>query len=190
MDSGAFQNPLMDTPVIIDPAANAIVAGNHRMIAAEMTGFDLSVNLVPGSATGAIPLTSVPLQPGRINPPILNPWPMNILYVENHTVFAQNVSRQFLSGHKVTVVPNLAAARNEILNGDFDLLLVDYDLDDGKGEELIREIRAGANSIDIIAVSSHEEGNAALIKAGATAVCSKMDFDKIQSIIDKVKKND
>jgi hypothetical protein len=36
---------------------------------------------------------------------------MKILYVENHAVFAANVTRQFLSQHTVTVVPSIAAAR-------------------------------------------------------------------------------
>lgn len=31
----AFQNNLMTSPVMFDPAAQAVVAGNHRMIAAE-----------------------------------------------------------------------------------------------------------------------------------------------------------
>jgi atypical dual specificity phosphatase len=37
-----------------------------------------------------------------------------------------------------------------------------------------------------IGVSSHDEGNAALLRAGAVAVCSKMHFDRIQSVIDSV----
>jgi atypical dual specificity phosphatase len=37
-----------------------------------------------------------------------------------------------------------------------------------------------------IGVSSHDEGNAALLRAGAVAVCSKMHFDRVQSVIDSV----
>jgi DNA-binding response OmpR family regulator len=114
---------------------------------------------------------------------------MNILYVENHAVFAENVKQQFLSRHSVAVAPSLAAARQEMLGGSFDLLLIDYDLDDGKGDELVRELRASGNQITIIGVSSHNEGNAALIKAGATTVCSKMEFDNIQDVINSVKRN-
>ena len=72
MQSGAFQNALMDSPVIMDPTVQAIIAGNHRVIAAEMTGFNLDVNSIPGSATTPMPLSGVPLQAGRVNPPILN----------------------------------------------------------------------------------------------------------------------
>jgi DNA-binding NarL/FixJ family response regulator len=111
---------------------------------------------------------------------------VNILYVENHSVFAENVKRQFLSQHRVKVVPSLSSADQAVQKEPFDLLLVDYDLDDGKGDEFVRALRAADNPVIIIGVSSHKEGNAALIKAGATAVCSKMDFDRIQKVIDEV----
>jgi DNA-binding response OmpR family regulator len=113
---------------------------------------------------------------------------MNILYVENHAVFAETVKQRFMSPHLVKVVPSLAAARNAILNETFDLLLVDYDLDDGKGDELVRELRASGSQTIIIGVSSHLEGNTALINAGATAVCSKMEFDHIQDVFDSIKR--
>jgi len=111
---------------------------------------------------------------------------MKILYVENHEVFAANVTRQFLSQHAVTIVPSIAAARQARVEGKFDLLLVDYDLDDGKGDTFVREVRALGDNIAIVGVSSHEEGNAALQRAGALATCSKMQFDQIQSVIESV----
>ena len=108
---------------------------------------------------------------------------MNILYLENHAVFAEQVTRKFLASHRVTVVPSLSAARSTLASASFDLVLSDYDLDDGKGEELVRECRAAYPRLPIIAVSSHEAGNAALVRAGASAVCSKMEFDRIEHVI-------
>lgn len=108
---------------------------------------------------------------------------MNILYLENHAVFAEQVTRQFLAAYHVTVVPSLSAARNAFAQGNYDLILSDYDLDDGKGEEFVRECRMSCPELSIIAVSSHDDGNAALTRAGASAVCSKMEFDHIQAII-------
>jgi len=108
---------------------------------------------------------------------------VNILYLENHTVFAEQVTRQFLGVHRVTVVPSLAAARAAFAAGSFDLVLSDYDLDDGKGEAFVRECRALRPRLPIIAASSHEAGNAALVAAGASATCSKMQFDRIQQVI-------
>jgi DNA-binding NarL/FixJ family response regulator len=108
---------------------------------------------------------------------------MNILYVENHAIFAANVTRQFLSRDAVTVVPTLAAAREALVAARFDVLLVDYDLDDGKGDELVREVVRTPAAPTIIGVSSHDNGNDALLRAGASAICSKMQFDQIKSVI-------
>jgi CheY-like chemotaxis protein len=108
---------------------------------------------------------------------------MNILYLENHAIFAQQVTRLFLGAHQVTVVPSLVAARTAFASNVYDLILSDYDLDDGKGEEFVRECRAAQPRLPIIAVSAHEAGNAALIRAGASAICSKMKFDGIQQVI-------
>ena len=109
---------------------------------------------------------------------------MRILYEENHAVFAETVTRQFLSEHSVLVVPRIAAADNALRASTFDLLLVDYDLADGKGDELVRRVADG--KIRIIGVSSHQAGNEALLKAGAQGVCSKMEFDEIHAVIESV----
>lgn len=111
---------------------------------------------------------------------------MNILYIENHAVFAETVKQRFLSQHLVTVVPSLAAARSAILRETFDFLLVDYDLEDGKGDKLVRELRVSGSEAIIIGVSSHDEGNTALVRAGADAVCSKMEFDEIQGLLNSI----
>ena len=112
---------------------------------------------------------------------------MHILYLENHAIFADQVVRQFLSAHRVTVVPSLSAARQALASGGFDLVLSDYDLDDGKGDEFVRVCRASHPQLPVIAVSAHDAGNAALVAAGASAVCGKMDFDRIQIVIDGLK---
>lgn len=113
---------------------------------------------------------------------------MNILYLENHAIFARQVTQQFLAAHQVTIVPSLAEARMAFSNGQYDLILSDYDLDDGKGDEFVSECRDTCPTIPIIAVSSHDAGNTALLKAGATAVCGKMKFDRIQQVIDGLPK--
>jgi hypothetical protein len=75
MKSGVFQNGLMDSPVIFDPESSAFLAGNHRVIAGEMTGFNLEVNSVPNSVASPVPFSSVPLQTGRVNPAIIQQLP-------------------------------------------------------------------------------------------------------------------
>ena len=89
---------------------------------------------------------------------------MKILYVENHTVFAAQVCQQFLATHTVRIVPTLAAARDALGGDNYDLLISDYDLDDGKGDELVRACRVLHPSLKIIAASAHEAGNTALLK--------------------------
>src|SRR5947199_9757339 len=108
---------------------------------------------------------------------------MKILFVENHSIFAKQVIDCFLSVHETTVVPSIATARINLSKNDYDVLLVDYDLDDGKGTELVRELRTKNSKLRIIGASSHERGNRALLEAGADAICSKMNFDHIQEIL-------
>lgn len=112
--------------------------------------------------------------------------PLKILLVENHAVFADTVRKHFLAEHEVTTVPTLAGARAVLCDVAPDLVLVDYDLDDGKGDELVRERRRGGSAIPIIGTSSHRAGNHALLAAGANAVCSKMDFGGVQEVIQRI----
>jgi hypothetical protein len=68
---------------------------------------------------------------------------MRILFVEDHRVFAETVVAQFLSDHEVEIAESVATARNAVMTGPaFDVVLVDYDLPDGKGTEVVRQLRA------------------------------------------------
>src|SRR4051812_25462525 len=76
---------------------------------------------------------------------------------------------QFLSAHELTVVPSVSAAKAAAAGGSFDAVLVDYGLDDGKGDGLVRFVRQMQARIPVVATSSHEDGNATLLAAGADA---------------------
>ena len=65
-------------------------------------------------------------------------------------------------------------------------MLVDYDLCDGKGDVLVREIRSAGDQVPIIGVSSRDDGNDWLLQAGASVICNKMQFNRIQNVIDSV----
>lgn len=108
---------------------------------------------------------------------------MHILWVENHQQFSQFAVKQFLSAYAVTIVPSLAAARLALAQQQFDVILLDYDLDDGKGTELVTEIKGLSNRPALIAASSHAAGNQSLVNAGADAVCGKMEFASIAKVI-------
>ncbi len=123
-----------------------------------------------------------PTTEGNVIPHII----MDILFVENHRTFVEIVTNKFLSEYKVTVTPSIKEALDEFNRKTYEIVLSDYDLDDGKGDELIKEIRSINDNVKIIAVSSHEKGNNALLKAGADSICSKMNFSKINSVIKEV----
>ena len=108
---------------------------------------------------------------------------MKILFVENHEAFLKIVIKQFLSEHEIKIAPNMSDAWNLFCAERFDIILMDYDLDDGKGSVLVERIRKTDPDIKIIAVSSHDDGNNALIKAGADLICSKVEFEKIDVVI-------
>lgn len=111
---------------------------------------------------------------------------MRLLWVENHAGFVRVAGRQFLADHALTVVPSLGAAQEALAGGGFDAVLLDYDLDDGKGTELLAVLRQLTVPPAVIATSSHEDGNAALLAAGARAVCAKANFAKIGTVLASV----
>jgi CheY-like chemotaxis protein len=108
---------------------------------------------------------------------------MRLLWVENHAVFARVAGKQFLAAHTVTVVPSLTAARTLLTEQTFDAVLLDYDLDDGKGSELLAFLAGLASRPVVIATSAHEDGNNALLRAGADAVCPKAGFASIEAVL-------
>jgi len=83
---------------------------------------------------------------------------MKILLVENHGEFVAVVVPAFLAAHEVTTVTSLDAARAAVAAGRFDAILVDYDLDGGKGDKLVSWLAAARVATPVIAISSHDVG--------------------------------
>jgi CheY-like chemotaxis protein len=108
---------------------------------------------------------------------------VRLLWAENHAVFARTAGRQFLAAHQLTVVPSLAQAQAALATQSFDVLLVDFDLDDGKGTALVEFVRQLPGRLAVVAASAHEDGNAALLEAGADAVCPKARFAEIEAVL-------
>lgn len=111
---------------------------------------------------------------------------MRILFVDNHPEFTAVVISTFLGEHEVIVVATIAGARLALETATFDVALVDYDLDDGKGDELVRWIRGRAISLPLIAVSARAEGNQTLVDAGVDGVCAKTTFAGIRAVLAEV----
>jgi DNA-binding response OmpR family regulator len=108
---------------------------------------------------------------------------MKILLVENHPHFAKAVTREFFSKYEVVIAASIKEAKVKVAQVDFEFVLSDYDLDDGKGDEFVSYLRDTGDSTPVIAISSHQRGNTALLAAGANLVCSKMEFRKINEVI-------
>ncbi len=104
--------------------------------------------------------------------------------VENHSLFAITVVSEFLSEHEVDLRRMVWTAINTYPN-DYDAMLVDYDLGDGKGDRVVRWARGRGYTGRIIAISARAEGNEALLEAGADAVCNKLDFAQIGKLLSK-----
>ncbi len=104
---------------------------------------------------------------------------MRILFVDDHQEFATTVAREFLADHDVTFAADVRTGKHLLATRPFDLLLIDHDLPDGVGTEVIAHARALALSLDIIAISSHDPGNTALESAGARTRCPKLRFHEI-----------
>ena len=113
----------------------------------------------------------------------LNLLTMKILLIENHPHFTKAIIKEFLAEHDVVVAPSIAQAKASLTEVEFNIFMSDYDLDDGKGDEFVLYLRQTGNNKPVIAISSHDKGNSALIRAGANAVCSKMEFRKINEVL-------
>lgn len=72
-----------------------------------------------------------------------------------------------LAADDVTVAPTISEAIAGLTAGRFDAVLVDYDLDDGKGDELVRWVRASQPSQKLVGVSARDAGNERLSAAGS-----------------------
>jgi DNA-binding response OmpR family regulator len=111
---------------------------------------------------------------------------LKILFVDNHPEFTAVVAKAFLADHELMIVPTIAEARAAAEASDFEAALVDYDLDDGKGDELVRWARIAMPQLPIVAVSARAEGNDRLVAAGAEHVCAKINFSRITAVLGEI----
>ena len=103
-----------------------------------------------------------------------------VLIVEEHDLFRQ-VLAVVLGQHteftQSVQVESLAEARRvwSCLNSDIDLAIVDLNLPDGDGTELIKELRAAQPNLPVLAftVDRSDELRARALQAGANQVLSR-----------------
>jgi DNA-binding NarL/FixJ family response regulator len=102
-----------------------------------------------------------------------------VLIVDDHDLFRQVLAvvlKQYTDLRDSVQVESLAEARRVWggLNGDIDLAIVDLDLPDGDGTELIKELRAAQPDLPVLAftVGRSVEVRARALQAGANQVLS------------------
>ena len=107
--------------------------------------------------------------------------------VENHAVFAETVSGEFFPDDDVTVSPSMAGGLARVAEEEtFDAVLVDFDLDDGLGTDLVQRMRAEGYQGLMVAVSAKEEGNKVLVREGADVACNKLEFGSLRGLLDSL----
>jgi two-component system response regulator DesR len=108
--------------------------------------------------------------------------PLRVMLVEDHTAFRQALA--FLLAHEsdlevVAKAGSLAEAREALLEGGLDVVVLDLALPDGDGSNLIGELRRSNPGVSVVVLSA-AMGPGDLdeaVKAGADAV-----LDKIESL--------
>ncbi len=116
---------------------------------------------------------------------------MKILYIEDNKTDAELTRRQLnkdISGNKLTVVTSLTEARKHLFpKCDFDMVLLDMNLPDGSGLDLLMEIKGENRPVAVIVLtgSGDEESAVAALKAGADdyIVKQKSYLDNLAKII-------
>jgi DNA-binding NarL/FixJ family response regulator len=102
-----------------------------------------------------------------------------VLIVDDHDLFRQVLAvvlKQYTDLRDSVQVESLAEARRVWggLNGDIDLAIVDLDIPDGDGTEMIKELRAAQPDLPVLAftVVRSVEVRARALQAGANQVLS------------------
>jgi OmpR-family two-component system manganese-sensing response regulator len=111
-----------------------------------------------------------------------------ILFVEDHAD-TRLMIRHLLGNHGYQV--EIAQSFNEGLelaqNEDFDLFLLDYQLNDGNGKELCQMIREFDSDTPILFFSaSHPKIQEEAVECGAQGFVLKPDIDALHGEIDRV----
>ena len=111
---------------------------------------------------------------------------VRVLFVDDHCEFVRTVTEQFLREHEVTHAASVEEAKSWLASEQYDVLLVDHDLTDGTGPDVIAYARSLGIASPVVAVSAHAAGNDALERAGARARCPKLRFHEVTAVLAKL----
>ncbi len=95
------------------------------------------------------------------------------LIVEDNADFRRFVVRKYLSGFEVRELGSGTKFLSTLASSEFHLILMDYQLPDADGDELVRLARSAGYRGGIVGISSSEYLNRKLEQAGADASVEK-----------------
>ncbi|HEX8888726.1 MAG TPA: response regulator [Pyrinomonadaceae bacterium] len=110
-----------------------------------------------------------------------------ILFVEDHDDTRLMVTRLLVHrGYQIETAETLDEGLKMAQAEDFDLFLLDYQLDDGNGKELCKKIREFDADTPILFFSaSHPKIQEEAVECGAQGYILKPDIDALQSEISR-----
>jgi len=91
--------------------------------------------------------------------------------------------------HTVDDAPDLATARATLARRGYDVVLLDLQLPDGSGLDLLKEIRAGEAPVDVVMLTAHGsiESAVAAIRGGAADFLGKpTDFELLRAALERI----
>lgn len=106
-------------------------------------------------------------------PPAPGATPLHVVVVDDHPVFRLGMAALLDSLHGITVTGQAAGAAQArmLLTGDVaaDVVLMDLDLGDGSGIDVMRDVLHERPGLRVLAVTMHEDDDtvAAAVRAGA-----------------------
>ena len=92
-----------------------------------------------------------------LNPTAVSQRPVKILHLEDDEDFAEITRNSFGKLAKVTSVGTLAAAHKKVRQIKYDLIIIDWELPDGSGEDLLTSIAQNQAAVPVFGLSAHDE---------------------------------
>jgi len=111
---------------------------------------------------------------------------MKILFVEDNEEFQLCVVRDYLFDHEVDSAYDGSEGIKLFDHNFYDLVLLDYQMDQVHGPDVVSHIREVNKLIPVIAVSMEDRLNEELLKLGATAALAKRHMTKLVQLIQEI----
>jgi DNA-binding NarL/FixJ family response regulator len=124
--------------------------------------------------------------PFRNNPPSVWPdfmvgqveQPVRVLVVDDDSHMSHVIAQELLSDQRINLVgqaTGLRDGRRKMVHIDFDVLMVDINLGDGSGFDLIEEVKSRSPMVEVVVISAIEDEEHALhaFELGATGYLIK-----------------